>query len=493
MALPPKVKSDAGSNQDLLQNESAFDRAEKILAEQEKVVQKNVSTTREESQKQTREKQQKSASDFQTQDKPDPRKTDVKQSFGKKINVNPQVAEQNQKSTQPQNLQKALQQNQKQSQDGQQKPLPESPKTQDYQKVMTSKAFQGPMKGSQTFQKVQSQALPQQNFVPNPSARGEPPLFSRGELSQLFSMRHRTDLHKEEQDSLRKLIKFHAAKANRAKAQLKSIQYQTDANRRNNPDALIRAEKNLKQDSVKQNLMQKLAHSAESVFEKILQKVLGGSMQSVPDLGDGQDPTLPLKSSEEWQLFYQNLAGRQSQLVDAKGDFEKMAEALFRGLFQGEDGGMKLVSDLSFLEEGDLAKYKFSLLSLEDGKLLQLLQSLKPGQSIPKEWLQQLGEEFAFLKLMHMVPGMKDLTAEERQKILQSFRREVSGNYQKGLEAALREKRLLQKKDPFEWAGDQFDNKQERKGLKSFFMILTYTMGATAVVLGGYLVYQLFF
>lgn len=468
-------------------------KAEQIIQEEDQARQKVQARRSEAGRTDRKQSSTQEKSQFQQTER-NAEKTQVNQRFGKKINVNPNVARQNQQPQQPQQ-QRPVPQNrglmQQQSQAQPQKPLPQAPQSQDFQNLLQSSLFRGNLRGSTLHQNVQQAALQQtqpQNTAPKDGRFREN--FNRTELGRLASMRNNPDMTKELKESLRRMLKFEIAKANRNRAQLKSIQYQTEHNRqRENPDALIKSERSKDKDSSTLKLMDKLARSAESIFERILQKVLASGKSPVEDLPEGADPTLPTKSSEEWLAFFENASRLNSEQVKAKGEFQKMIEAMFRGVFESKDG-LRLVSDLAFSEDGDVAQYKFTQIALQDGKLLQLLQSLKPGQKIPAEWIRLLGEEIAFLKLAHMVPGYAEMSDREKEALLRSFRKDVSTGYQKDLERALSDSRKKResekKKEPFVWAGDQFDKKEERKGLQTAILWMIYMTGGAAVAIGVY-------
>lgn len=395
------------------------------------------------------------------------------QAFGRKINVNPEVARQTE------NLRPQLQMPQGQSlrestQIAQQRPLPPSPQPEDLTRLMGSRAFQGHLRGGPLSQKLEQQiifATPHATGT-NPKNMGE--VLERAEVMQLFSLRNRPDMTKEERESLRRLIRYEAAVANRARERVVSIEYHTESNpRKENPDALMRSARTETHDTVRRELMEKLARSAESFFERVLQKALGSNQSAVATLPDGAEAELPVKSAEEWESFFQNTTALSSELQEASAEQSTLSQVLYRGMFASQ-GQLKLVSDLSLAENGEINEYKFAQILLSDPKMADLLKSIKPGQSLPTELIRALGEQVAFLKLVHMQAGARELSDVEKQLLLKEFQREVSSGYQSALEKELRERRLKKPADPFLWAGDQFDKKEERKGQRTVLMYLIY-------------------
>ena len=400
--------------------------------------------------------------------------TESQQTFGRKINVNAEVARQ------AENLRPQLQANsgqplRQEGQNAQQgKPLPPMPQPQDLTRLLGSKPFQGYLRGGPVSQKLEQQVLLPEAKIPGMNPKNISNMLERGELLQLFSLRNRPDMNKEEREALHRLIRYEAAVANRSRERVASIEYHAESNPRNeNPDALMRSEKLQTQDTVRRDLMEKLARSAESFFERVLQKVLGSNQSAVDTLPDGANAELPVKSAEEWETFFKNTTALSSELQEANAEQASLTQVTYRGVFASE-GQLKLVSDLSLSENGEINEYKFAQILLADPKMADLLKSIKPGQSLPADLLRALGEQVAFLKLVHMQAGARELSDVEKQLLLKEFRREVSSGYQSALEKELRERRLKKPADPFLWAGDQFDKKEERKGQKTVIMYLIY-------------------
>ncbi len=398
---------------------------------------------------------------------------ETRQTFGRKINVNAEVARHTE------NLRPQLQMPQGQvlrqaGQNSQGKPMPPQPQPEDLTRLLGSKAFQGHLRGGPISQKLEQQVIfaEPRGAGQNPKNMGE--ALERAEVMQLFSLRNRPDMNKEEREALRRMIKYEAAIANRARERVVSIEYHAESSpRKENPDALMRSEKLQTQDTVRRELMDKLARSAESFFERVLQKVLGSNQSAVSTLPDGANAELPVKSAEEWEAFFTNTTALSSELQEASAEQSTLSQVLYRGMFASQ-GQLKLVSDLSLAENGEVNEYKFAQILLSDPKMADLLKSIKPGQSLPTELIKALGEQVAFLKLVHMQAGARELTDVEKQLLLKEFRREVSSGYQSALEKELRERRLKKPADPFTWAGDQFDKKEERKGQKTVLMYLIY-------------------
>ncbi len=491
MSNPPKIQQgtpldalDDKSSGEAAQAEPSF--AQKIIQQDEAQAARAKQTAHDNLTQTLRSGAQQKASQYQS---PETRQanTDTAQTFGRKINVNAEVARQAENPLpegarapqRPDNFSGTPQ--------PRSKPLPQPPTPQDFSQVLQSRVFQGPLQNGATQQKLQQQFLTLQ--TPQPPAGGTADALSKSEILQLFSMRLRSDLNKEEREALRRLIRFEAAVANLARDRVRSIQYQTESgHRKENVDAMIQAEKAERQDSVHRDLLDRLAHSAESLFERILQKVLGQNRSAVGDLPEGDSPDLPVKDSGEWQAFYERVTNLESELVAASASNEDVKEILYRGLLQS-DGQTKLISDLALQQDGDLAQHKFAQLLLADPNLLNLLQSLKPGQRLPAEFIKALGEQVLFLKLVNVTAGAKDLSEMEKQELLRKFRSEISTGYQGALEKAMRDKRAAKPQDPFVWAGDQFDKKEERRGLQTFLLYLLYF--TLAVGLGALLIFIL--
>lgn len=362
------------------------------------------------------------------------------------------------------------------------RPMPGQPTRSQYRSVSQDKAFQGPMNGSPLHQKMQAKTLEQNRKEQTTGERqASEEVLKRGEVGQLFRMRHKF----EKKDDAGKVLRYELAKARQeAKEKVKALKYQNeggghkeDANRL----ALRTARVAKEGDALKERLSEKLKTTAgESAFEQVLQQVLDGG-ESVPDLPESVRARFTAKTEAEWEEFFKNALSLQSSEIESEGQLDKLVEALFRGLYRrGADGKMMLVSDLTFAGEAgaDPAEYKFSRIALNDPELLSLLEKLKPGNVIDKELLKKIGDQFLFTQLLHVVDQLA-VSEEQKKAILKEFRQQVSSSSRLGLEKALAKRRERDTNAGIPtpsaaYAGDPFHKKERHIGPPKFLMYMVY-------------------
>lgn len=154
----------------------------------------------------------------------------------------------------------------------------------------------------------------------------------------------------------------------------------------------------------------------DSRFAHLLREVLEEGREVGQELGEGEEAQFA--SKKDWGAFFGRMLGMGSAEKQAKKTFDQVMSFIFRGLYkkQGEAGGT-LVSDIKYQLSGKLKEDRFAQIGVEDGELLQLLQSFKPGQAISKDLLRQfLGEELTFTQLIHVINQSDPALASELLK-----------------------------------------------------------------------------
>lgn len=408
------------------------------------------------------------------------------QDFGHKVNLNPEVAKlvrqaaeqardaairQGEVRELPKNVKLAMER------------FPNMPPQEVYRNVL-ARHFTGAMRNSSLYQKLEQKLTQEQVAKQMTSNRDVSEPLKKGELLQLFRMRHQ-----EEKQDIRNILRYELAKAKKmAKERVQAIRYQSDSRGESKSGRLSRLE-SIKADYSKQQLAQKLSQaSSESKFEQILQRVLTGG-KNVPGLPEGTVARYLAKS--DWEAFIKKVCELNSAEIETKGEFAKLIEAIFRGLFQkASTGEMVLVSDLSFTEEGEVAENKFSQLKIDNKELLKMLESLKPGDPIHQEILTLLGEKFEFIKLMNILQ-IVNLTAAQKEELLKQLKNQTSDGHKK-LEAALLQMRQDNEKgkQPFVYAGYQHDIKERYIGKPKFFMYMIYGISAITIIMILYMIFR---
>lgn len=426
------------------------------------------------------------------------RGSDLPQQFGRKMNLNPEVARQNQQTTQQKDPGQQQSLTRESGKEGlarfeARRPMPQNPQPRVRSALLQDRVFQGPLKGTPTHQKLKSQFQNQQQRQTGQrqaEQEGQKYLLKRGELGQLFRLRHKFQ-KKEEFKSYFKYEKARTQKSEKQKVQ--GIRYQTEGHQKQKEAAELQKAQQVKNNAFKDQMSQKLQMSAsESKFEQVLQKVLAGQ-KSVPKLEEGLRARFAAKTEEQWNQFFQNALSLNSAEVKSQGLFSKMIEALFRGLFQKSGSGqMMLVSDLAMSQDGDVVEHKYSQIPIEDAEVLELLKQLKPGDPISQDLLKKLGEEFAYLKLAHALEQMT-VSDEEKKRVLKEFRQQFSKSAQNDLERALARHRDQENKHklPFEYARDDTTPKERYIGPPKFFMYMLYAVGGVTLMIILYILFRI--
>lgn len=377
------------------------------------------------------------------------------------------------------------------SRSAQPRPLPPEPTQRQVRSLLKDPMFQGHLKGSPLHQKLLQRALEQ-----NPSERqaaerrGERETLTRGEIGQLFSLRHKLENKKEG----RALLRHDTAKEREDKRQkVQALRYQNERSGEqrtaHKTQTAQQAHATEASDAYRERLAEKLSASAsESAFEQVLQEVLKGGRESVPDLPQSVRARFAAKTNSEWEEFFVNALKLSSSEIESQGQLDKLIEALYRGLYRrGADGKLMLVSDLSFTENGEIAEHKYSRLPLGDEELVQLLEKFKPGDVIGEDLLRRLGEEFMFIRLAHVVAETA-ITEEQKKSILREFRQQVSSSSQRGLENELARRRKPREESEIPnpmsaHAGDQFNKKERYLGPPKFLLYMIYAVIAIGTLM----------
>lgn len=429
--------------------------------------------------------------DYQVKDNRGSETAELPQQLGHKINVNQQVATSRQnlgdKASAGQQGQNTASEAEGKNTSRQQSQFStKQPSSKVYKQLLAQPSFQGGLKGTPLHQKLLKRAV-EQNIQKQIMYADPQESLEKGDILQLFSMRHKSKNKKD----LKQIIKHEIARAkNKLKqTRVNSLKHQTGSKHQKETHKMM--QKKLSSDRIGQQLQKHLqAASKESPFERVLQKVLAGK-QSVPNLPEGVRAKFLQKTTAEWRQFFKNVLGTNSQLVKSNADVNQLIEALFRGIYTGEEGGEYLILDLALSEDGEAVEYKYSQLLLEDGELAKLFKKMHPGELLAGDLLKQLGEELQFLKLMTAIQ-LAVMTEEEKKANLNKMRQAMRGSVRDDLENALIKKRngdqkkRESQKEPFVYAGNQFDNKEERKGKQTFFLYLAYTIAIAALSIGMY-------
>jgi hypothetical protein len=155
----------------------------------------------------------------------------------------------------------------------------------------------------------------------------------------------------------------------------------------------------------------------DSTFAHLLREVLEEGGVVAQYLNEGEDAQFPEKS--DWVGFFGRMLGLGSEEKSVKKKFDEIMGFMFRGLFKKGESKQTLVSDIKYESSGKTWEAKFAQIGIDDEQLLELLKSLKPGQSISKEMLQKyLGEEVSFIQLLHVIQKSDPILAGEIMKAI---------------------------------------------------------------------------
>lgn len=365
------------------------------------------------------------------------------------------------------------------------------PRSELYKTVVNERFFrQGNFKNTPLHQKLTQRALQQQAQAKIMDPRKADPL-DKGELLQFARLRHQAEDKKRFRDVLRHEL---------ARAKLKSrqkvgqIRYQNESRGQKENIQKQKADYN-KWDIAKNKLQNRLSDKQNvSQFEKILQKALAGQ-KSVPSLAQGVRAKFLTKTESAWKQFFTNVKNLGSHEVKTQSQLSKMIEVLFRGIFQKEGQGLTLIADFSVAQDGEVLEHKFSQLLLNNPKLAQALQKLSPGDVIPQQLLQMMGEDaLTYLQLAHLVEIAK-LSEAQQKEFIKSLKQSHSKEGQRKIEAALMSYRDKNQKNekgkhPFEYAGHLMDEKLRHPGPTKFFMYVFYSLVTVLVLFGLFLLFR---
>lgn len=347
------------------------------------------------------------------------------------------------------------------------RPLPERPTPQQMRELARDPAFQGAMRDSPLYQKIQQQSLQQNIQQANVQAgrEAEKQTLTKGEVAQLFRMRHKF----EKKDEAKAFLRYEIAKARQeARQKIQALRYQNESSQEKQAIEDLQNVQDAHSEALKDQLSQKLSHSgSESPFEQILQRVLSGG-KAVPELPESVRARFATKTTEEWRSFFANALGMNGAEVESQGQLSKLIEALFRGIYTKEDGRAMLVADLALTSEGEVVEHKYAQIDLKDSALLEAFKKLNPGDVIGQDLMKKLGEEFSYLQLAHIVEQM-NLTDDQKKAIMREYRQQASRSSKKGIEDALiGHRRLLEEEagntspNPLAAAAGDLFNKKER-------------------------------
>lgn len=367
------------------------------------------------------------------------------------------------------------------------RPLPERPTPQQMRELSRDRAFQGAMRDSPLHQKIQQQSLQQNVQQANVQAgrEAEKQTLTKGEVAQLFRMRHKF----EKKDEAKAFLRYEIAKARQeARQKIQALRYQNESSQEKQAIEDLQNVQDVHSDALKDQLSQKLSNSgSESLFEQTLQRVLTGG-KAVPELPEAVRARFAAKTTEEWRTFFANALGMNGAEVESQGQLSKLIEALFRGVYTKEDGRQMLVTDLAFTSEGEVVEQKYAQIDLKDSALAEAFKKLNPGDVISQDLMKKLGDEFSYLQLAHIVEQL-NLTDDEKKAIMREYRQQVSRSSKKGIEDALiGHRRLLEEEagvapNPLAAAaGDLFNKKERFIGPPKLVMYMIYGVVAVTVV-----------
>ena len=365
------------------------------------------------------------------------------------------------------------------------------PKSEQYKAVLNERFFrQGNFKNTPLHQKLTQRALQQQARAAVMDPRKADPL-NKGELLQMARLRHQA----EDKKKFRDILRHEIARAKlKARQKVGQIRYQNESGSQKENIQKQKADFN-KWDMAKNKLQNRISEKQNvSQFEKILQRALAGQ-KSVPSLAEGVRAKFLSKTDSAWKQFFTNVKNLGSHQVKTQSELSKMIEVLFRGIFQKEGGGMTLVADFAVAEGGEVLEHKFSQMLLNNPKLAQALQKLNPGDVIPQQLLQMMGDEaLTYLQLAHLIEIAK-MTDAQQKEFLKSLKQSHSKEGQRKIEAALMSHRDKNQKhesgkQPFEYAGNLMDEKLRHPGPTKFFMYVFYSLATVLVLFGLFLLFR---
>ncbi len=158
----------------------------------------------------------------------------------------------------------------------------------------------------------------------------------------------------------------------------------------------------------------------DSSFAKHLREVLEEGKHVEQKLAEGESAQFLPK--QDWEKFFSNMLRMGSSEKFSKKNFDDILGLIFRGLFKKEgEEGQVLVSDIQYASEELFKKQdKFAQIGVSQESLLELLKNLRPGEAISKDLMKQfMGEELAFVELLHVIKKADPVLASELFKNVQ--------------------------------------------------------------------------
>lgn len=180
-----------------------------------------------------------------------------------------------------------------------------------------------------------------------------------------------------------------------------------------------------------------------SQLEKLLVACFENGEQVGKKSSDGK-PHFKAKTVEEWRGFFSKFASEKKKVA-----LKDVMDLLFRGVVEKGPKAV-VISDLKM--RGIIEKFvRFSVIA----DAVQVLKTLQPGQSIPKEILKLSSEQLAYLALMSSAEASFASSPEESRGIFTSER----------IEAALKEKLATPLSSQLEQKTKILRSKTRRTGL----------------------------
>lgn len=264
-----------------------------------------------------------------------------------------------------------------------------------------------------------------------------------------------------------------------------------------------------------------MGEALEKALSKFEQKIVArfeGAEEQAKSTEDGQ-PKFLKKSAAQWLGFLKKFMHRT---VKKQAPFSALAEGLlFRGLLQqkGKSGKGMLIGDFQFTN-GQVDK--FARMSVQLPQLLAQMQGMRPGMSLPKQVLAA-GVEGEMLEYLALVPPKgehtKPLAMKERGGIFTSLRTEAAVAARLGIAQAGTEMRNVEEEVGGErvaarrgilarWFGESEGegeaagedvgrfvpwwrwDREERGGMRRWFVSVTLTVLIIALVIGTWLLWR---
>lgn len=297
--------------------------------------------------------------------------------------------------------------------------------------------------------------------------------LSRDGLRQLLRYRHQSSDKKSLFTLLKQEVKDHKKMRDEAKGPTKQTSKAEQNKQLEKASFLLRTTK---------MVHKLLSSSGESQFEALLKRMLEGGKSATPELANGSKAQFKAKTVSQWKSFFSKLLDGGMKEAPQSKELDQLLEALFRGVYEGEEGQKFLISDL-IIKDGDREKTeKFARLQLNDDEKYNEFNRLNPGDNLEKLTLPGVeSNQLEYIKMKIEGAVISTLSAEE---VLQQFKNPISHPAQREMEKALIQGRKTAKAPPlFPWVWSEKAKDDTPKGPIKWWVVLSMGLGFFTIFL----------